>query len=326
LKILIADDTRVVQMIIKRSVEKCGIADLEIQTASDGQAAFDIVVSWQPDLVITDWHMPIMTGLALLKKIYANGMNHIKVGFVTAEPSKKNLEDAKRFGAAFVLNKPCTEEDIVEAVMGVVDKMPIEVQLAPSSKSSEESTVEESNLHLADSASDEAGEIIDESHLLALDDRLQSVFSKRFGDSISIESIDRKPSSEFSDTYLISLFGVVGTAGIKAICVIDKQGIYLLGALVNNKPIDEIIALLNVEGVDSGMAKLATDFLSESGSDIFGIERKKGKTEILEIKSKGVVNHLPEKVCVTIDSSVSRRDFKLSHPDYGDCFMSVAKL
>ena len=91
MKILIVDDTRVVQMIIRKSIEKCDIAGLEIQTASDGQAAYDIVKVWQPDLVITDWHMPFMTGLELLKKIYANGMNHIKVGFITANPLRKIL-------------------------------------------------------------------------------------------------------------------------------------------------------------------------------------------------------------------------------------------
>jgi len=292
MKILIADDTRVVQMIIKKSIEKCGITDLQIQTASDGLAAYDIVKVWQPDLVITDWHMPIMTGLELLKKIYANGMNHIKVGFITAEPSEKNLEQAKRFGAEFVLNKPCTEEEIIAVIQKVLAKMPAK--------------------------NDAQSEFFDNS--------LQSVLSKKFGNLISIQEIDSKPSREFTDTYLITLFGTAHSSAIKAISVIDKRCIYLLGALISDISIAEILDLSTKDGVDSKLAKLAADFLSESGSDIFGSQVRNNKPEILEIKSKGVVSQLPEKVCATIDSGVDRKDFKLTHPDFGDCFMAIVTL
>jgi len=122
MKILIVDDVYVVQLVIKKAIEKCGIADLDIQLASDGQQAFEVVQTWQPDLVITDWHMPFMTGFDLLKKIYANGMNHIKVGFITADASEKVMEQAQRFGAGFVITKPCTEDTIIAAVKGLIDQ------------------------------------------------------------------------------------------------------------------------------------------------------------------------------------------------------------
>ena len=292
MKILIADDTRVVQMIIKKSIEKCGIADLEIKTASDGLEAYEVVRSWQPDLVITDWHMPIMTGIELLKKIYANGMNHIRVGFITAEPSEKNLEQAKRFGAEFVLNKPCSEEEIVGAIKKVLEKLPTK----------------------NNTSSD------------FFDNSLSSVLSAKFGGAISIEEIESKPSAEFKDTYLIALFGTPISSTIRAISVIDKRCIYLLGALINKLKINEVLELSKKDGVDSNIAKFATDFLSESGTDIFASLMNNKKPEILEIKSKGVVSHLPEKVCTTIDLGVNRKDFKLIHPEFGECFMAIVTL
>ncbi len=226
MKILIADDTRVVQMIIKKSIEKCGIADLEVKTASDGLEAYEVVRSWQPDLVITDWHMPVMTGIELLKKIYANGMNHIRVGFITAEPSEKNLEQAKRFGAEFVLNKPCSEEEIVGAIKKVLEKLPTK------NKSSD-----------------------------FFDNSLGSVLNAKFGGAISIEEIESKPSSEFKDTYLIALFGTPISSTIRAISVIDKRCIYLLGALINKMQISDVLDLSKKDGVDSNIAKFATDFI-----------------------------------------------------------------
>jgi CheY-like chemotaxis protein len=69
MKFLIVDDSRAVQTIIKRILENTGYREIELRTALNGDEALAILEGWQPDLVLTDWHMPGMTGLELLQTI-----------------------------------------------------------------------------------------------------------------------------------------------------------------------------------------------------------------------------------------------------------------
>ena len=57
LKFLVVDDSRAIQAIIRRAIVKCGYDPVEIKTALDGEQALDIIESFVPDLIITDWHM-----------------------------------------------------------------------------------------------------------------------------------------------------------------------------------------------------------------------------------------------------------------------------
>jgi CheY-like chemotaxis protein len=293
MKILIADDIIVVQMIMKKLLSKCGIKDLEIKTASNGQEAYELVKSWQPNLVITDWNMPIMSGLELLKKIYANGMNDIIVGIITAQASEKNIEQAKRFGAAFVLGKPCDEEEIIKAVKAAIAKIALKNTSKP----------------------------------VLFNDNLQSVLSKKFNNGILLKEVISEPGSDLIGTHLIALFGTATSDSIKAIVAIDKRGIYLLGGLLNNMSLTEALNVSKEESVDSNIAKFVTDFLTEYGAEIFDSQtQNKNDNDALKIKSKAVAPKLPEKIRLIINSSIGRKDFKLTHPKFGDCFMSIAKL
>jgi CheY-like chemotaxis protein len=57
MKFLIVDDSRAVQTIIKRILENTGYREIELRTALNGDEALAILEGWQPDLVLTDWHM-----------------------------------------------------------------------------------------------------------------------------------------------------------------------------------------------------------------------------------------------------------------------------
>nr|BFE67535.1 hypothetical protein GCM10020092_008360 [Actinoplanes digitatis] len=109
MKILIADDSRVMRQIVTRTLRQAGFGDHDLVEAADGQEAVDKTVAEKPDLVISDWNMPELTGIEVLRKLRASG-NEVKFGFVTSESTPEMQQAAEAAGAAFFIVKPFTAE------------------------------------------------------------------------------------------------------------------------------------------------------------------------------------------------------------------------
>jgi CheY-like chemotaxis protein len=119
MKFLIVDDSLAMQAIIKRSLKKAGYIDNQYQLAEDGLQALEIIESWKPDVVITDWHMPNMNGIELLEEVKSRGLD-LKIGLVTAETSPRMILQAKEAGALFVLHKPFDIDELQKTVIPIV--------------------------------------------------------------------------------------------------------------------------------------------------------------------------------------------------------------
>lgn len=109
MKVLVADDSRVMRQIVIRTLRQAGYDWWEITEASDGAAALELVRQDQPDLVLSDWNMPEMTGIDLLRKLNESGAD-IPLGFVTSEGSTQMRELAAAEGALFLIAKPFTPD------------------------------------------------------------------------------------------------------------------------------------------------------------------------------------------------------------------------
>ncbi|XVU24996.1 response regulator [Actinoplanes sp. CA-054009] len=109
MKILIADDSRVMRQIVVRTLRQAGFGDHELIEAADGQQAFDMAKSENPDLVLSDWNMPGMTGIEVLRQLRAAG-NDVKFGFVTSESTPEMKDQADAAGALFFIVKPFSAE------------------------------------------------------------------------------------------------------------------------------------------------------------------------------------------------------------------------
>jgi two-component system chemotaxis response regulator CheY len=118
-KILVTDDSRVMRQIVIRTLRQAGYDDHEIIQAPDGLEALQMVGSEKPDLVLSDWNMPEMTGLECLEALRAAG-SQVPFGFVTSEGSPEMREKAANAGALFLIAKPFTEETFREALDGVL--------------------------------------------------------------------------------------------------------------------------------------------------------------------------------------------------------------
>ncbi len=111
IKVLIVDDFATMRRILKNILKQLGFKNLV--EADDGTSAWDILQGQSIDLIISDWNMPKMTGLELLKKVRASD-NHKRTPFlmVTAEAQKQNVIEAVQAGVSNYVVKPFTAEAI----------------------------------------------------------------------------------------------------------------------------------------------------------------------------------------------------------------------
>jgi two-component system chemotaxis response regulator CheY len=120
MKILIVDDSRVMRSIVARTLRQAGFDDHDVVQAGNGVEALDVISEEEPDLVLSDWNMPEMTGIELLRTLRGQG-DAIPFGFVTSEGSPEMRQRAEDAGAMFLIAKPFTPEafaEVLEPVLG----------------------------------------------------------------------------------------------------------------------------------------------------------------------------------------------------------------
>lgn len=102
MKVLIAEDEPDMQKILRLYLEK---ANYEVSVVSDGRAAFDRLCAESFDLLISDWMMPHMDGIALCKEVRAC-MLPIKIIMLTAKGESQHEIDGLSCGADDYVKKP----------------------------------------------------------------------------------------------------------------------------------------------------------------------------------------------------------------------------
>jgi two-component system chemotaxis response regulator CheY len=118
MRVLIADDSKVMRMIIQRTLRQSGLHIDAVCEAADGAVALEAVATFAPTLILCDWNMPNMTGIEFLQKLRATG-NKTTVGFVTSESNTEMKEQAIAAGAAFFLKKPFNAQRLAEVIRAV---------------------------------------------------------------------------------------------------------------------------------------------------------------------------------------------------------------
>jgi two-component system, chemotaxis family, chemotaxis protein CheY len=115
MKILTVDDFSTMRRIIRNMLRQLGYTNLV--EAEDGVEALSLLQREKVDFVISDWNMPNMSGLGLLKAIRADdNLKPIPVLLVTAEALKENVVEAVKAGVNNYVVKPFTAETLKEKI------------------------------------------------------------------------------------------------------------------------------------------------------------------------------------------------------------------
>lgn len=123
MRILIVDDSSTMRRIIGNVVQQLGVKKENFDEAEDGVEAWKLLEgSGEPyDVVLTDWNMPNMNGLELVKKIRAGGRHQKKpIVMITTEGGKGEVITALKAGVNNYIVKPFSAEVLKEKLDGLV--------------------------------------------------------------------------------------------------------------------------------------------------------------------------------------------------------------
>lgn len=123
-RVLIVDDSRAIIAILRRVVQEAGGEGVDVRGVTTADEALGLMDSFSPDLIITDWHMPGVTGIEMLQTLRQTGHTGVRVGFVTAENSPSRLAEARSNGADFVVTKPFQDADLLKAIRLSLSSVP----------------------------------------------------------------------------------------------------------------------------------------------------------------------------------------------------------
>ncbi len=118
--ILSVDDFSTMRRILKTLLKQLGFVN--VMEADDGSTALEILKKEKIDFVISDWNMPKMTGLELLKAVRADdSLKELPFLMVTAEAEKSNIVAAVQAGVSNYIVKPFTAEVLQQKIEKIFD-------------------------------------------------------------------------------------------------------------------------------------------------------------------------------------------------------------
>lgn len=122
MKILVVDDFSTMRRIIKNLLRDLGLQN--VSEADDGNTALPMLQNGEYDFVVTDWNMPGMQGIDLLRAIRADErLKHIPVLMVTAEAKREQIIEAAQAGVNGYIVKPFTAATLKEKLDKVFERL-----------------------------------------------------------------------------------------------------------------------------------------------------------------------------------------------------------
>lgn len=122
MKILVVDDFSTMRRIIRNLLRDLGFTN--VSEADDGSTALPMLQNGRFDLLITDWNMPGMQGLDLLKAVRADErMRELPVLMVTAESKRDQIVAAAQAGINGYIVKPFTAQTLKEKLEKIFERI-----------------------------------------------------------------------------------------------------------------------------------------------------------------------------------------------------------
>lgn len=122
MKFLVVDDFSTMRRIVRNLLKELGFSN--VHEAEDGVDALKQLRAETFEFVVSDWNMPNMTGIELLREIRKDdALKHLPVLMVTAEAKKENIIEAAQAGASGYVVKPFTAATLDEKLKKIFTTM-----------------------------------------------------------------------------------------------------------------------------------------------------------------------------------------------------------
>ncbi|AAQ61109.1 MULTISPECIES: chemotaxis response regulator CheY [Chromobacterium] len=122
MRFLVVDDFSTMRRIVRNLLKELGFTNVD--EAEDGQVALHKLKTQSFDFVVSDWNMPNMTGIELLKAVRADPqLKHLPFMMITAEAKRENIIEAAMAGASGYIVKPFTAATMEEKMNKIFQNM-----------------------------------------------------------------------------------------------------------------------------------------------------------------------------------------------------------
>jgi two-component system, OmpR family, alkaline phosphatase synthesis response regulator PhoP len=119
--ILVADDETHILHVVSMKLKNAGF---NVLTARDGQEALDMALAEKPDLLITDYHMPNLSGLELCQRLKQEpSTSNVPAIMLTARGYNLEPGDTENSGILRMLSKPFSPRQLLTTVNEVLEKI-----------------------------------------------------------------------------------------------------------------------------------------------------------------------------------------------------------
>ncbi len=140
INILVVDDFSTMIRIVTNLLKELGFTNID--DANDGSKAWPMIQSGKYDFVVSDWNMPEMTGIELLRKVRAHpDFSDMPFMLITAEQKRSQILDAAQAGVDGYIVKPFTAATLKEKIDKIAERKSLEkrgVKTAPPSAANKE--------------------------------------------------------------------------------------------------------------------------------------------------------------------------------------------
>jgi two-component system chemotaxis response regulator CheY len=127
IKILIVDDSITIRRIITNALKTIGFP--ETIEASNGKEALEKLTSGKVDFIITDWNMPEMNGLDLIKEVRANPLYaSLPILMITVHGSEHDVVEALQAKVNSYIMKPFTPHELKEKIEGILKTIQVSTE------------------------------------------------------------------------------------------------------------------------------------------------------------------------------------------------------
>ena len=111
--ILIVDDEAHIRHVLALKLQGTGY---RVLTAMDGEEALEVYAAEKPDLMITDYQMPYLSGLDLCRQLRQRKANHVPIIMLTARGFDLTIEEMAEAGIEALIGKPFSPKEVVQKV------------------------------------------------------------------------------------------------------------------------------------------------------------------------------------------------------------------